>query len=438
MARPRKQEIDIDVRPAADCTTKGTSRTGWCARPEGAPKPGGKRDQRHRHFKDLDQANEFGRDVRRTREVQQQVGLPPGYTIGDAIDDYLLPYKSQNPRTWRAYTNWLQPPKDKFGHWPRSALRESDVIELRDAQLEHWVVDGVNQMVRHLDNALERLRNLGQAYNAAAMVKSLKKERPRLTLAQMRSSVDSGAYSPEEIARILVAADDIENTKTPGMRPMFWMWMLNLRRGEALGAEWENVLLERDEVGNEPGLLVNQQWVHNPVTGLHELAKVKSAAGDRLLRLPPLVTTMLGEVREWQIEQHANGRFPQLPTRVVVKSKGNKAGPAGSTISSTSVYPPWYALLDRAGVRHLKPHACRATIITQMKKRGVDEYAVKAWAGHSARGDVTEEHYTHLQLVRWAEAAEAWQAIISDILSEFGAKRDKSRKANHALHLVGA
>lgn len=445
MVRSRKPVVDEDVIPAKDCKTGGTNPNGWCARPEGAPRPNPKkpgqliRGQKHRHFADLDEANKFAVGVRRTREAHDH-SLPDDYTVNDCLDEFI---KAKIPEvvsgTISNIRERLAPVRAKFGPWSIWALQDTDVADLLQELLAAGCgADVVNQTRNRLGEALERLRNRGLSYNAAKMTARVKAPKQRKTLAQMRTGLPERRYIESEVRDLLAAADDMKNSPSPGMRPQFWFNFGALRRGESLAAEWANTTID-DEEAELVQLWVNQQRQRDKETKRVVVNDTKCDS-DRLLTLPPLMTTMVREVYAWQREQVRAKRFPSIPTHIVVTTTVTKAGPPGSPYHPDSIYGPWKALCTRAKVRYLNPHRCRATTISLMAARHVDPRVIKAWVGHGIDGeqrghsDVTEDHYTDIDYQRWHEGAEAWQ----DIFSEFVTTCDKPAVTKGGLRLVGA
>lgn len=152
---------------------------------------------------------------------------------------------------------------------------------------------------------------------------------------------------------------------------------LGLRQGEALGLRWSDVDLE-----------------HGVITVRHSLTRVKGAglqlgptksSQDRVIALPgPLLAELKAHRIAQNEERLAAGSWWQDGDYVFTK-------PDGRPNDGKDDWRTWAALLDEAGVPHVRLHAARHTAATMLLALGVPQKVVMEILGHT-KSSMTEKY----------------------------------------------
>lgn len=141
--------------------------------------------------------------------------------------------------------------------------------------------------------------------------------------------------------------------------PVLMLCCCGLRRGEAMGARWENVDLKAGTLA-----IVGQRQTH-------ELMPLKSEASRRVIALPPKVIELLRKM-----PRHISGWI--------------------CDVSQTTVYKSHMAALDAAGLPHVTLHALRHSMATICAMKGEPIKLIQAALGHSHYSLTADLYADHL------------------------------------------
>lgn len=228
------------------------------------------------------------------------------------------------------------------------------------------------------------------------------------------------ALKPDEARAVLDAARDQRD---------FARWVVALclgaRQSEALGMRWRDIDLE-DGVWRVRGQLRRRPWQHgcSPLGscgqkphrcparqggGRYIKESTKTAAGERVVPLPPFVTTAirLHEKLQEREQQEASDLWsPTIPDLVFTT-------PIGTPVDHRNDYRRWKTLLAKAGVRDVRLHDARHTTITLLAQAGVPRGIIATIVGHDDPA-FTERVYTHIDLDSARQATRALETIFAD------------------------
>lgn len=181
-------------------------------------------------------------------------------------------------------------------------------------------------------------------------------------------SIDTGdmpVLSKEQARKVVEAAHG---------RPDAARWTvaftLGLRQGEALGLRWRDVDLDAGviRVRHSLGRVKGQGM---------QIGEVKSKTGRRDLAVPgPLLAELKAHRKAQNAARLAAGDWWQDNDLVFCTAMGRP-------LDSKYDWKRWRALLEDAGVPHVRLHAARHTAVTMMLALGVAPHVVKEIAGHA-------------------------------------------------------
>jgi integrase len=199
---------------------------------------------------------------------------------------------------------------------------------------------------------------------------------------------------------------------------------LGARQSETLGMRWQDLDLE-EGVWRVRAQLRRRPWQHgcDPQArcgqpphrcpqriggGRYLKERTKTAAGERVVPLPPFVVTALLEHRlEQQREQDRAAELwvPTIDDLVFTT-------PTGTPVDHRNDYQRWKALLAQASVRDVRLHDARHTTITLLAQAGVARGTIAMIVGHDDPA-FTERVYTHIDLDAARDATRALESIFA-------------------------
>lgn len=208
---------------------------------------------------------------------------------------------------------------------------------------------------------------------------------------------------------VLTAAQvqQLLDTSLPWLRTcLALMTLLGLRRGEALGLQWDDldwaapslhvqrsVVTKVDRPGKPPGAGVK---------------KTKTEAGDRTIPLPPLAVEFLIAHRR-RAELEAMARQRKVAKWIFPSTDGGFLHPR-------NLNRAYYLALETAGLPFSpRLHDLRHTAATALLSLGTDENAVAAWLGHTdVRTTRSLYHHPDVDAQRQGAAAlnRHWGAVL--------------------------
>ncbi len=227
------------------------------------------------------------------------------------------------------------------------------------------------------------------------------------------------ALKPDEARAVLAVA-------RPHRDYARWLIALCLgaRQSETLGMRWNDLDLD-EGVWRVRAQLRRRPWQHGcPAEdpcgqqphrcprrrdgGRYLKERTKTAAGERLVPLPPFVVEALREQRRLQDQErvHAADLWSATIPDLVFTT------PVGTPVDHRNDYRRWKALLAEAGVRDVRLHDARHTTITLLAQAGVSRGIIATIVGHDDPA-FTERVYTHIDIEAVRQATTALESIFA-------------------------
>ena len=215
-------------------------------------------------------------------------------------------------------------------------------------------------------SALQAHRILARALKVAQQRGYVQRNVATLVDAPSAAQVEMRPLTKAEAKRVLVAAEDDRMQAR-------WSVALSmgLRQGEALGLTWDNVDL------TDGIIRVRQALSRQKGKGL-VLGDVKSRAGRRVLKMPPVVLRELKAHRTAQAAERlqAGSMWSDGPEFVFCNEFGKPLDPKAD-------WTAWRDLCAKAEVDPVRLHDARHTAATMLLARGVPTRVVMEILGHS-------------------------------------------------------
>jgi integrase len=300
-------------------------------------------------------------------------------TVEDLCADWLLSLHNARATTINAYKYALAPLRERHGDLPvqkltrpdldrlLTELREGGSITAKGHARRAWSPRSLNKAVDSwravLDYGMER-RELARSV-AAAMKKV------------PRTHQEMSTYTPDEIQRVLRAADKDRNGH------LWYLALSGLRRGEIAGLMWTDVDL------GDGTITVSRNRVQAGAGTVVE-GHPKTLSSRRTLPLDDSLVSVL---------RRASARYAQ--ERLALGTEHADSGyvavnEAGEPYSPDTLTRMWHRLAKTAGVREIRLHDARHSCGTALHLRGVPLAVIAKWLGH-ADASITARLYTHSQ-----------------------------------------
>jgi integrase len=247
------------------------------------------------------------------------------------------------------------------------ALRDGGTITAKGHARRAWSARSLNKAVDSwralLDYGVER-RELSR--NVAAAMRKV----PRV-----RREMDT--YTPEEIRRVLRAADKDRNGH------LWYLALSGLRRGEVAGLMWSDIDVDAGTVS------ITRNRVQAGAGVVVENAP-KTLSSQRTLPLDDGLVAVL---------KRASARYAQ--ERLALGAAHTDSGyvavnEIGEPYTPDTLTRMWRKLTKTAGVRPIRLHDARHSCGTALHLRGVPLAVIAKWLGH-ADAETTARIYAHSQ-----------------------------------------
>jgi integrase len=317
-------------------------------------------------------------------EVIQQVATDSfvarkAVTVAELCDDWLASLHNARATTLNAHRYALAPLRERHGVLPvqqltrpqldrlLTDLRSGGSMTAKGHARRAWSARSLNKAVdawrARLDYAVE-CREVSR--NVAASMKKV-----------ARSRKEMQTYTPEEISRVLRAADKDRNGH------LWYLALSGLRRAELAGLKWSDVSLdagtiaiERNRVQAGAGVVVE----NDP----------KTLSSRRTLPLDEGMVAVLRRASvRYAAERLALGEAHADSGYVAVNE-------AGEPYTPDTLTRMWRKLTTAAGVRPIRLHDARHSCGTALHLRGVPLAVIAKWLGH-ADAATTARIYAHSQ-----------------------------------------
>ncbi len=319
---------------------------------------------------------------------QQQHGVniaPERQTVGQFLERWLadVVIPRTRPATHEIYGRSVQRITCYIGRVQLAKLSPQQVQELLRSLAADGLAPATVQRARDvLRNALNEAVKWGLvARNVAALIDPPKVER-----------YGARVLTPAEAQQLLATAtgDRLEALYRVALS-------LGLRRGEVLGLRWQDVDLVKG--------ILRVAMALQRVNGELTLVPPKTTSSQRTLPLPPslILTLRQHHMRQLQDRLLAGSRWHDhdlvFPTRI------------GTPISPRNLLRSFGALLQRAGLPHMRIHDLRHSCATLLAAQGVPPKVAMEILGHT---DIrtTLAIYTHVLDDSKQQAISALDAIL--------------------------
>lgn len=353
-----------------------------------------RRQQVRRRFATEKQARDALAEVGQQAATDQFVPRK-AVTVEELCADWLTSLHNARATTLNAYGYALGPLRERHGDMAVQKLTRPDLdrllTDLRDGGSKTskghvrrpWSPRSLNKAVDAwravLDYGMER-REL--ARNVAAAMKKV----PRV-------HAEMATYTPDEIRRVLRAADKDRNGH------LWYLALSGLRRGEIAGLMWSDIDLGAGTLTVARNRV--QAGAGNVVEG-----DPKTLASRRTLPLDEGLVSVL---------KRASARYAQ--ERLALGAAHTDSGyvavnEAGEPYTPDALTRMWRKLAKTAGVRPIRLHDARHSCGTALHLRGVPLAVIAKWLGH-ADPATTARLYTHSQDDALKAAGQSLGAVVT-------------------------
>lgn len=261
---------------------------------------------------------------------------------------------------------------------------------------------------RDIQTLYEKLRDVGLSGNSArhvhnnlhkALLWAVKQELiPRnpadLVDPPLIEQKERQTLTPEQIQRLLTAC-----TGSFIYLPVMFAVLLGLRRGEALGLQWEDVDFQQKTITIRHSVTCDKQG--------YTLGNPKTKNSRRTLRLPDAVLDAIKQEQKKQTDlaKFVGSGFNELHLVCCRES--------GALITTNALQHVFKDILKTAGLPNVRFHDLRHTHATLMLRNQVPAKIVSAMLGHSSIG-ITMDLYSHVTVDMQDGAVQ----VINDLLKD--------------------
>ncbi|WP_158680054.1 site-specific integrase [Deinococcus sp. NW-56] len=310
------------------------------------------------------------------------LGAPPGSL--HALLLRWLDYKARDvrPSTWRGYMQALERVLPSLGTRPLGQLTVLDVEDL----VGHLQTESGPRLAGRVLHVLRMALQQAVRWqlvpgNVAQHVRKPRVTRPELTV-----------RTPEQAARFLGAA------RGHRLHPLFAFALhTGMRRGELLALQWGDVDLDAQE------LTVRHNLVKNSA-GQDVVGEPKTEAGRRRVALAEDIVALL---RAHHRREHRGRRAPRPADFVFTAASGNH-------VQHRHLQRTFQALMDGAGVPHIRFHDLRHTAASLLIRQGVPAKVVANRLGH-VDPTFTLKVYTYVYDDQRAQAALSLETLLAPV-----------------------
>jgi integrase len=336
--------------------------------------------------------------VKALRETQDPAATVGRMTVKRWADDWLaITVTRHRPSTYAtnrsAVAKWIIP---TIGHKRLDTLTPADVRSVTRAMLDA----GLTPATAHRAQAvLEKMLRDARSEGHVVPERVLDVEGPGA------AENDRDAIPTDDALAILAAS-----VGTPDETRWVAAFLEGMRQGECLGLTWDCVDLDRGLIDvswqlkalpykvprdRSSGFRVPVGYVARQLVGATHLVRPKTASGRRVIPLVPWMVEALTKGREAAPASPHGLVWPDLDDGAPRRPDRDRAA--------------WYALQDRAGVRHSSGrhyvlHEIRHASATLLRTGGADDQTITAILGHASI--LSTNAYLHTDQARVRAASE--------------------------------
>lgn len=303
-------------------------------------------------------------------QIYEELGTAPclntGYTLGRYFEEKFLPGRSD------LANQTLETHKQMWKHVPQQ-WKDEDLVERDHDEVQRWIL-GLAPGVA--PTAMKTFR----AVNNAAWYDGLFTEKPYkapFRYPRVRGSRTKKRITIWNANMVAEALDALEHTDYFGL--FLCAAGAGLRRGEAIGMDWENIEFEPDEWDEEGNVI--HWWarltVDSSVSAIDGETDTKTTESYRICPLAPVFADRLHSIA------HESGP--------VARSRD------GGRMSLSTVRRRWEGSFKEGGKLEKLPYIplgrLRHTNSTIMRQNGVEDSVIADYHGHVDPGSVDQQHY---------------------------------------------
>ncbi|TPF97599.1 hypothetical protein EP30_01255 [Bifidobacterium sp. UTCIF-39] len=308
------------------------------------------------------------------------------------VDDYLAQWVDDmktrvRPRTWYGYNCRIQSVRDSIGRIRLGELTPQHIRRMLAAMSKDSTSQTVLARYQRLSQALDDAEREGLIEsNPCRKVKPPRVEAPEVRILgpdDPQRLLDATAMHGQTMnPRSFTSDDDVE------------MWLLDFEiafsTGMRNGERWALMPYELEIRDGQPGIHIQQQLMrHNEDMSVPNWYNVERI-GDKFW-IAPLKTRKSNRFTpiSWDLWNRLQARIAKHgigPRDLIFTNKGRP-------IYWAIEHRRWTAMLDAAGLPHVKLHSARHWAETRLAEAGVDEGARMEMLGHVNKE--TNRRYTH-------------------------------------------
>jgi integrase len=329
---------------------------------------------------------------------QRETGIdqsPGKLSVADYLECWLRDYAKENtaPKTYRSYADIVRRHlRLALGSLPLTRLRPQHIQAYYSHALRAGRLDGRGGLsamsVLHHHQVLHRALEHAVRWQLIARNPADAVESPRPARYEIR------ALGLAEIRLLLSVAEETAYGELVHVAVM-----TGLRRGEILALRWQDVDIDG-------GVLHVQQTVQRLPGGGFLFRQPKTARSRRAVALSPGTVRRLRQLCHQQLEHRlALGADYQDHGLVF-------ATPVGTPIDPSNLRRAWLAILQKAGLEHLRFHDLRHAHASLMLQQNVHPKVVSERLGHSSVG-ITLDTYSHVLPSLQAQAAASLECLLA-------------------------
>lgn len=274
----------------------------------------------------------------------------------------------------------------RIGHIQLNRLKPNDIQKLY-ADLQASGLSGTS--VRYVHN------NLHKALGAAVKEQLILRNPADYVYPPKVSRYEAETLTPEQALTLLKACAGSEI-----YLPVFLAVSLGLRRGEALGLQWQDVDLRAGTVTIRHSASFSKDGI--------TLSTTKTKNSRRTLQLPDALKRALENALSTQEEQALLWGAGFNPHNLVCCRSD------GSPITSNCLHHQFKDALEQCGLPPIRFHDLRHTNATLMLRSAVPAKIVSAMLGHSSIG-ITLDTYSHVITEMQGGATSAMNSILQGL-----------------------
>ncbi|MFJ8691108.1 tyrosine-type recombinase/integrase [Micromonospora wenchangensis] len=347
-------------------------------------KPDGRRDQRTYTFDTRKEAR--AEYARIKHETDRGTYVKPGkITVDEFLDEWLTSAtRDVEKATTANYRDALLPVRARLGAKPLQDVTEADIEALIDWMLtegrRRGGKPGTGLGVRSVRLTLGRLRTvLNVAVRRQLVVRNVAAfvTIPRAaTKAAAEEKAKRKPWTQDEVKAFLAGITG-ERLHAPCL-----LSLMGLRPAEVCGLRWS-------DVDFEAGTIAAGDNTRTLVDGEVEEKEAKSAAGKRGLPMPTTVAKALKAFQNLQKKERLQAGEAYIDSGYVLVDE------LGRPQRTDWLRRRVYKLMEKVGVRKVRPYDARHARLTYLAGAGVPDVVLAAWAGHADGGTLAKRVYVH-------------------------------------------